>query len=257
MKDISRIGHKAITWIEDIGLLIIAVSTVIAVGIEVLSMLEKRTVTLADLLLLFIYLEVLAMVAMYLDSGKLPVRMPLYIAIVALARYMILDMKDMDSWRMLAVAGAQRRSFVTPLLLAVLAALGGALIGKPAAVFTSTSSLHGGQRIGDAATAVVVGVNAHVRIDAFHNFLHETAARATRKGCCRKRRGRKAVQARSAGKTPGCCREIRLVMIPNPEGNKFRRKQSGTTPKWVKYGLGCKKILNSARLSTIGHLLRR
>ena len=106
MKAISRIGHKAITWVEDVGLLIIAVSTIIAVGIEITSMLEARTVTLADLLLLFIYLEVLAMVAMYLDSGKLPVRMPLYIAIVALARYMILDMKSMDTWRLLGVAAA-------------------------------------------------------------------------------------------------------------------------------------------------------
>ena len=106
MKDISKIGHKAITWVEDIGLLIIAVSTVIAVGIEISSMLAARSVTLADLLLLFIYLEVLAMVAMYLDSGKLPVRMPLYISIVALARYMILDMKSLDTWRMLGVAGA-------------------------------------------------------------------------------------------------------------------------------------------------------
>ena len=106
MRDISKIGHRAITWVEDIGLLIIAVSTVIAVGIEIGSMLQARTVVLADLLLLFIYLEVLAMVAMYLDSGKLPVRMPLYIAIVALARYMILDMKSLDTWRMLGVAGA-------------------------------------------------------------------------------------------------------------------------------------------------------
>ena len=106
MKAISRIGHKAITWVEDVGLIIIAISTVIAVGIEISSMFEARTVTLADLLLLFIYLEVLAMVAMYLDSGKLPVRMPLYIAIVALARYMILDMKSMDTWRILGVAGA-------------------------------------------------------------------------------------------------------------------------------------------------------
>ena len=106
MKEVSKIGHKAITWVEDVGLLIIAISTVIAVGIEISSMLEARTVTLADLLLLFIYLEVLAMVAMYLDSGKLPVRMPLYISIVALARYMILDMKSLDTWRMLGVAGA-------------------------------------------------------------------------------------------------------------------------------------------------------
>jgi protein PsiE len=106
MKAISRIGHKAITWVEDVGLIIIAISTVIAVVIEITSMFEARTVSLADLLLLFIYLEVLAMVAMYLDSGKLPVRMPLYIAIVALARYMILDMKSMDTWRILGVAGA-------------------------------------------------------------------------------------------------------------------------------------------------------
>jgi len=106
MRDISRIGHKAITWVEDIGLIIIAVSTVIAAGIEVMSMFEAGTVTLADLLLLFIYLEVLAMVAMYLDSGKLPIRMPLYIAIVALARYLVLDMKSLDTWRMLGVAGA-------------------------------------------------------------------------------------------------------------------------------------------------------
>lgn len=106
MKEISRLGQKAITFVEDIGLIIIAISTVIAVGIEINSMVEARTVRLADLLLLFIYLEVLAMVAMYLDTGNLPVRIPLYIAIVALARYLILDIKSMDNLRLLAVAGA-------------------------------------------------------------------------------------------------------------------------------------------------------
>lgn len=106
MNNIGSIGHKALTWIQDIGLLIIAISTVIAMGLEISSMFESKIVTLADLLLLFIYLEVLAMVAIYLDSGKLPVRMPLYIAIVALARYLILDMKNLDTWRMVAIAGA-------------------------------------------------------------------------------------------------------------------------------------------------------
>lgn len=106
MKNISAFGHKTLIWVQDAGLLIIAIATIIAVGIEIGSMIEAMTVTLADLLLLFIYLEVLAMVAIYLDSGKLPVRMPLYIAIVALARYMILDMKSLDTWRMLGVAGA-------------------------------------------------------------------------------------------------------------------------------------------------------
>jgi len=106
MMSISNIGHKALTWTQDIGLLIIGISTIIAVGIEVMVMVDARTVTLADLLLLFIYLEVISMVSIYLDSGKLPVRMPIYIAIVALARYLILDMKALDTWRIIGVAAA-------------------------------------------------------------------------------------------------------------------------------------------------------
>jgi len=106
MRGISRIGHKAIARVEDVSLIIVAISAVIAVGIEIPTMIEARTVSLAELLLLFIYLEVLAMVARYLDSGKLPVRMPLYIAIVALGRYMTLDIRSLDAWRMPGVAGA-------------------------------------------------------------------------------------------------------------------------------------------------------
>ena len=106
MKDINKIGHKALTAVQDIGLLVVALATVIAIGFEIAAMIGAHTVTLADLLLMFIYLEVLAMVAIYLDSGQLPVRIPLYIAIIALARYLILDMKNLDTWRMLGVAGA-------------------------------------------------------------------------------------------------------------------------------------------------------
>jgi protein PsiE len=106
MSVVREIGHKSLVLIEDVGLLIIALCTVIAVGIEISTMVRAMTVSLADLLLLFIYLEVLSMVAIYLESGKLPVRIPLYIAIVALARYLILDMKNLDTWRMLGVAGA-------------------------------------------------------------------------------------------------------------------------------------------------------
>ena len=106
MNKISDIGHTTLTWVQDIGLIIIAISTVVAVGIEIKVMWDNGTVTLADLLLLFIYLEILAMVSIYLDSGKLPVRMPLYIAIVALARYLILDMKEMDVWKVIGVSAA-------------------------------------------------------------------------------------------------------------------------------------------------------
>ena len=90
--------------IEITGLLIIALATIVAIYQEVMVMVNNRTVTLADLLLMFIYLEVFAMVALYLDTGRLPVRMPLYIAIIALARYLILDMKSLDSTRILVIA---------------------------------------------------------------------------------------------------------------------------------------------------------
>ena len=113
--NISSIGHKTLTWVQDIGLIIIAISTVVAVGIEIKVMWDNGTVTLADLLLLFIYLEVLAMVSIYLDSGKLPVRMPLYIAMVALARHLVLDMKTLTVWDLIATAVA-----VLVLALAVL-----------------------------------------------------------------------------------------------------------------------------------------
>ncbi len=106
MGPINQAGKRIIVLAETVGLFIIAMATIVAVGIEVSVMFRAGTVRLADLLLLFIYLEVLTMVAIYLDSGKLPVRMPLYIAIVALARYLILDMKNMDVWQMFGIAGA-------------------------------------------------------------------------------------------------------------------------------------------------------
>jgi len=117
MKNVIRIGHQTLIWVQDIGLLIIAICTVVAVGVEIAAMINAMSVTLADLLLLFIYLEVLAMVAIYLDSGKLPVRMPLYISIVALARYLILDMKDLETWRVVGVASAALILAITVLVI--------------------------------------------------------------------------------------------------------------------------------------------
>ena len=106
MYEIRKSSHKILTWIQDIGLLIISVFTVFAIGLEVNSIIEAKAVQLADLLLLFIYLEVLAMAAIYLNTGKMPVRIPLYIAIVALARYLIIDMKNLDTLRIVGVATA-------------------------------------------------------------------------------------------------------------------------------------------------------
>lgn len=95
----------ALRQVERIGLLLVAIATIIAIGQEVMVMVNNREVHLADLLLLFIYLEVLTMVGNYLTAGSMPVRMPLYIAMVALARYIVLDVKSMDNWQLLSVSG--------------------------------------------------------------------------------------------------------------------------------------------------------
>ncbi len=89
--------------IENLGLLVIMIATVIAGYDEVINMVARQEVNLGDLLLMFLYLEVLAMVGWYYQRGKLPVRFPLYIAIIALARYIILDIKEMDELRLLGV----------------------------------------------------------------------------------------------------------------------------------------------------------
>jgi protein PsiE len=111
-----RTAGRIISYLEAVGLLVIALATLVAGVQEVGSMVAAGKVTLADLLLLFIYLEVLTMVAIYLESGALPVRMPMYIAMVALARHLILDMKSMSEGSILATSAA-----ILVIALAVLA----------------------------------------------------------------------------------------------------------------------------------------
>ncbi len=107
---------RALDIVEWAGLLVIAIATIVAIGQEVWVMVEARKVLLQDILLLFIYLEVLTMVGLYFKSGKLPLRYPIYIAMVAIARYIIIGMKEIDGWTILAFAGA-----ILVLALAVMA----------------------------------------------------------------------------------------------------------------------------------------
>ena len=75
---------------------IILVSTVIAVGIEIKTMFFNQSVTLADLLLMFLYLEVIAMVRIFWVQQSISITLPLLIAITALSRFIILQGKEMD-----------------------------------------------------------------------------------------------------------------------------------------------------------------
>ena len=77
-------------------LVIILISTIIAVIIEIINMYELKSVTLADLLLMFLYLEVMAMVRVFWEEQSIRITLPLLIAITALSRFIILQGKEMD-----------------------------------------------------------------------------------------------------------------------------------------------------------------
>jgi protein PsiE len=103
---IRKFLSGGIDAVEYLGLLVVAIATTVAMYGEVLGMVDEHKVQLSDLLMMFLYLEVLAMIGHYFKSGQLPVRFPLYIGMVALARYLILDLKEMTELRMLSVAAA-------------------------------------------------------------------------------------------------------------------------------------------------------
>ncbi len=97
---------KIIKPIEKILLGVIAVLTVVAVFQEIYSIYINGKVELADLLLLFIYTEVLGMIGIFYVSNKIPITLPLFIAMTAIARLIILQGKGMDPIILIYEAGA-------------------------------------------------------------------------------------------------------------------------------------------------------
>ena len=85
-------------WIAERGiLLLIAVATIFATVVEIVRIIEVQTVNLSDLFLLFIYAEVLGMVASFYANNRIPVTLPLIIAMTALTRMIILQSKDVNA----------------------------------------------------------------------------------------------------------------------------------------------------------------
>lgn len=79
------------------GAIVVFIATIFAFGIEVQKIIVQKSVALGDLLLLFIYLEVLGMVASYWGSQRIQLTYPLFIAITAIARLIILQSKDLEA----------------------------------------------------------------------------------------------------------------------------------------------------------------
>jgi protein PsiE len=93
--------------ITEKGLLaIISILTILATCEEVLKIYQANSVQLADLLLLFIYTEVLGMIGIFFVSNRIPITLPIFIAMTAISRLIILQGKDMDMTFLLYEAGA-------------------------------------------------------------------------------------------------------------------------------------------------------
>ena len=107
--------YRIITLMEKSLLVVIAFLTAYAVVVEMFVVLSERAVKLTDLLLLFIYAEVLGMVAAFYKFRKIPITVPIFIAITALCRLIILQGKGINTVDLLYESGA--------ILLLALAAL--------------------------------------------------------------------------------------------------------------------------------------
>ena len=105
--DMNKDFGGIISFIEKAILFSILICTLIAIVFELLHMIDEQFVELADLLLLFIYVEVIGMVRVYYVSNRVQMTYPLFIAITALSRLIILqNKKDLNPEALIYEAGA-------------------------------------------------------------------------------------------------------------------------------------------------------
>ena len=99
-------ARRLIELLEKVFLAVIAVMTVVAMGQEVWRVIGERQVELKDLLLMFIFAEVLGMIGAYYTNKRIPISLPLFIAITALSRMIVLQGKDLDPSILLYESGS-------------------------------------------------------------------------------------------------------------------------------------------------------
>ena len=96
--------NSTIRNIQLVAVLIVLFATVIAFFLEIHEMYENRDINLADLLLMFIYIEVIGLVRSYWETRSVRISYPMIIAITALARFIILQDKDQDPTNLIYIS---------------------------------------------------------------------------------------------------------------------------------------------------------
>ena len=102
--------NKGLSWTtiasEKLLLALIGISTCIASAMYLYEMILQREILLGDLFMLFIYAEILAMVGSFYSTNRIPVTLPIIVAITALCRLIIMQTKEMDAIMVMWEAGA-------------------------------------------------------------------------------------------------------------------------------------------------------
>ena len=110
MNDKQSKFTKSLHWTtiasEKLLLAIIGIATCIASALYIFDMVLAQEITLPDLFMLFIYAEILAMVGAFYSTNRIPVTLPIIVAITALCRLIIMQTKDMDGMMVMWEAGA-------------------------------------------------------------------------------------------------------------------------------------------------------
>ena len=96
--------NSSIRNIQLVAVIVVLVSTIIAFFLEMKEMYENKNIALADLLLMFIYIEVIGLVRSYWETRAVRITYPLVIAITALARFIILQDKDSDPTNLIYIS---------------------------------------------------------------------------------------------------------------------------------------------------------
>ena len=105
-KSVNKGLHWTTIASEKALLAIIGISTCIAAALYLYDMILLREITLSDLFMLFIYAEILGMVGSFYSTSRIPVTLPIIIAITALCRLIMMQNKEMDALMIVGEAAA-------------------------------------------------------------------------------------------------------------------------------------------------------
>ena len=106
MKKVEQVGEVLVRSFHMLALFVIGGTVVWSAGHFYLETMQQGYAKLHDILLLFIYLEIGAMIGIYFRTHRLPVRFLIYVAITALTRMLVIDAESLSDQRVLAVTGA-------------------------------------------------------------------------------------------------------------------------------------------------------